>query len=106
VTTALLAFSAFLVASGQRRAMAAGGPGLASFVAAGVLENGAVFLTVVALGTGAVSVVTPLTATAPVFVLLLSALFLRGVDALTARVVLGTALTVIGVGLITALAGR
>jgi uncharacterized membrane protein len=106
VTTALLAFSAFLVASGQRSAMAAGGRSLATFVAAGVLENAAVFMTVVALGTGAVSVVTPLTATAPVFVLLLSALFLRGVDALTGRVVLGTALTVAGVALITALSGR
>ena len=49
------------------------------------------------------SVVTPLTATAPIFVLLLSPFLLRGVEILTSRVVVGTLLIVGGVYLITAL---
>jgi drug/metabolite transporter (DMT)-like permease len=38
----------------------------------------------------------------PIFVLLLSFLFLRGIERLTARVVVGTVLIVLGVYLITA----
>ena len=82
------------------------GRSLAYFAAAGLAENAAVFLTVVALGLGTVSVVTPLTATMPIFVLFLTFAFLRGVERLTTRIVLGTILIVLGVYLITALAGR
>jgi drug/metabolite transporter (DMT)-like permease len=53
-----------------------------------------------------VSVVTPLTATMPIFVLFMTFAFLRGVERLTTRIVLGTILIVLGVYLITALAGR
>jgi len=105
-TTALVAFTAFLWATGQRDAMACRGPSLRYFIAAGVAENAAVFLTVVALGLGTVSVVAPLTATAPIFVLFLSMAFLRGIERLTVRIVLGTVLIVGGVYLITALSGR
>ena len=51
------------------------------------------------------SVVTPLAATTPIFVLLLSVFFLKGVEVLTARVVVGTLLIVLGVCMITMLAG-
>ena len=105
-STALVAFTAFLLVSGQRSAMVCRGRSLAYFAAAGVAENAAVFLTVVALGLGTVSVVTPLTATMPIFVLFLTFAFLRGVERLTTRIVLGTILIVLGVYLITALAGR
>ncbi len=105
-STALVAFTAFLLVSGQRGAMVCRGRSLAYFAAAGVAENAAVFLTVVALGLGTVSVVTPLTATMPIFVLFLTFAFLRGVERLTTRIVLGTLLIVLGVYLITALAGR
>ena len=50
--------------------------------------------------------VTPLTAASPLFVLLLTPFFLRGVEVLTPRVIAGTILIVAGVYLITALAGR
>ncbi len=103
VTTALVAFTAFLLASRNRDAMTCRGRSLAHFVAAGVAENTAVFLNVVALSLGTVSVVAPLYGTAPIFVLLLSFFFLRGVETLTGRVVLGTLLIVLGVYLITAL---
>ena len=101
-----MAFTAFLLVSGQRGAMVCRGRSLAYFAAAGVAENVAVFLTVVALGLGTVSVVTPLTATMPIFVLFMTFAFLRGVERLTTRIVLGTILIVLGVYLITALAGR
>jgi uncharacterized membrane protein len=104
--TALVAFTAFLLASGRRDVMRCRGRSLAYFVAAGVAENGGVFLNVVALGLGTVSVVAPLYGAAPIFVLFLSLFFLRGIEALNGRVVLGTLLIVLGIYLITALASR
>ena len=106
VTTALVAYAAFLLATGQRAAMACRGPSLGYFVVAGIAENTAVFINLLALRTGMVSVVTPLYGTAPIFVLLLSFLFLRGIEAVSGRIVAGTLLIVLGVYLITALAGR
>jgi len=103
VTTALIVFTAFLIASGDRRALACDGRSLAYFVGAGLTENLSVFLTVVALGLGTVSVVTPLTSTSPIFMLLLSPLLLRGVERVTGRIIIGTVLIVLGVYLITAL---
>jgi uncharacterized membrane protein len=82
------------------------GRSLVYFAAAGLAENVGVFMNVVALGMGRVSVVTPLYGTAPIFVLALAPFFLRGVERLTARVVVGTLLIVFGVYLITALSGR
>jgi drug/metabolite transporter, DME family len=106
VTTALVVFTGFLVASGQRRAMVCRGPSLVYFVAAGVAENMGVFLVVLALSVGTVSVVAPLTNVTPLFVILFSLLFLRGIETLNARVIGGSALIVVGACLITALGGR
>ncbi len=103
VTTALVAFSAFLLASGQRGTMAVRGQALGYFVAAGITENAGVFINIVALQLGMVSVVSPLYGTAPIFVLVLTFLFLRGIEVLTARIVAGTVLIVAGVYLLTAL---
>jgi uncharacterized membrane protein len=106
VTTALVVFTGFLVASGQSRAMVCRGPSLIYFLAAGVAENTGVFLVVLALSVGTVSVVAPLTNVTPLFVILFSLLFLRGIEALNARVIGGSALIVVGACLITALGGR
>jgi DME family drug/metabolite transporter len=106
VTTAAVAFASFMLATGQRDALIVRGRPLAYFAAAGLLENTAVFLNIVALGMGTVSVVTPLYGSSPIFVLLFSFFFLRGVEVLTARVVSGTLLIVLGIYLISALAGR
>jgi DME family drug/metabolite transporter len=103
VSTALIAFTAFLLASGNKDAMMCRGRSLAHFIAAGITENAGVFLNVVALGLGTVSVVAPLYGSAPIFVLLLSYFFLRGVEILSGRIVAGTVLIVLGVYLITAL---
>jgi drug/metabolite transporter, DME family len=103
VTTAAVAVGAFMLATGQREAMLTRGRPLLYFVLAGVMENTAVFLNIAALRMGTVSVVTPLYGSSPIFVLLLSFFFLRGVEVLTARVVTGTLLIVLGIYLITAL---
>ena len=89
VTTGLLVFTLFLVASGHRQTMACRGRSLAHFIAAGLAENGGVFMTLVALKLGTVSVVAPISATAPIFVLPLSLLFLRGIERLTVRIAVG-----------------
>jgi uncharacterized membrane protein len=106
VTTAAVVFAAFMLASGQRGSLVSRGQPLAYFAVAGLMENVAVFLNIVALGMGTVSVVTPLYGTSPIFVLLLSFFFLRGVEVLTARVVTGTVLIVAGIYLLSALSGR
>jgi drug/metabolite transporter, DME family len=106
VTTALVAFTGYLLASGQAGAMACRGSSLAYFVAAGVTENAGVFLVVLALSLGTVSVVAPLTNVTPLFVIAFSLLFLRGIESLNARVIAGSALIVVGAVMITALGGR
>jgi transporter family protein len=104
MTTALIAFSGIMLGMGHRGLQSCRGRSLGYFIAAGLAENAGVFLLIVALSIGAVSVVTPLTAASPLFVLLLAPFFLKGVEVLTARVVVGTVLIVLGVYLITALA--
>jgi drug/metabolite transporter, DME family len=106
VSTALIGYTAFLLASGRPEVMVCRGRSLMYFVLAGLTENVGVFMNVVALSLGTVSVVTPLYGTAPIFVLLLAPIFLRDVETLSARVVAGTLLIVFGVYLITALTGR
>jgi DME family drug/metabolite transporter len=71
------------------------------FVGAGIAENLSVFLVLVALSLGEVSVVTPLAGTAPLFVLPFTLLFLKGVERLTWRIVGGAILIVLGVFLLT-----
>ena len=102
MTTALIVFTVFLLVSGNARLMRCRGESLWYFIAAGVAENTGVCLLIVALSLGQVSVVTPLSGTAPLFVLLLTSLFLRDVEALTVRILAGTLLIVAGVVLLTA----
>jgi uncharacterized membrane protein len=106
VTAGFVAFTAFLIASGQTRVMAPRGRSLVYLVAAALTENVGVFVLVLALSMGTVSVVTPLSSVSPIFVLVLSFFFLRGIEILTARIVIGTLMIVAGVWLLTALAAR
>ena len=103
VTTAFVSFTSFLLATGQGAAMTCRGRSLVYFIVAGVFENLSVVLVVVALGMGTVSVVAPLQNVTPIFVLFFSLVFLRGIEALNARVIAGTVLIVAGAWLITAL---
>jgi len=102
VTMAFVAFTAFLLLTGQAGAMHCRGRSLLYFVLAGVAENLGVFLVLVALGYGAVSVVAPLTIISPVFVLMLSFFFLRGLEVLNTRLIVGSLLIVLGVYLVIA----
>jgi uncharacterized membrane protein len=102
VTTAFIAFTAYLIASGQLSTMACNGKSLRHFVVAGLGENIGVLCVLIALSLGQVSVVTPLNGTAPLFVLALAFIFLKDVERLTGRLVLGTVLIVLGVFLLTA----
>jgi uncharacterized membrane protein len=101
ITAALVAATAFLFASGKQRALSCERSSLLYFIAAGAMENTGVLLVIVALGFGDVSVVSPLAATAPLFVLLLAFLFPSGSRRLGWRVASGTALIVLGVFLLT-----
>jgi len=103
ITAALIAYTAFLVASRQSALMLCRGESLVYFVMAGVAENAGVFLLLLALSVGTVSVVAPLASVSPIFVLVLSFFFLRGIEMLNRRIVVGTLLIVSGVYLLTAL---
>jgi DME family drug/metabolite transporter len=101
ITTALITFTAFLLASGNRQVLVWHGSGVVYFVGAGIAENLNVFRVLVALGMGEVSMVAPLVGTAPPFVLPFTSRFLKGVEQLTGRIVIGAILIVIGVFLLT-----
>jgi uncharacterized membrane protein len=95
-TAAMVAATTFVLASGKRQALCCDSRSLLYFIGGGLAENTGVFLVLVALGFGDVSVVTPLAGTAPLFVLLLTAVFLGGAQ-LSGRVIAGSVLIVLGV---------
>ena len=99
-TSAMIAATVFVLASGKRQALVCDGRSLLYFIGGGIAENTGVFLVLLALGFGEVSVVIPLAGTAPLFVLLLTVLFLGG-EQLSGRVVVGAVLIVLGVFLLT-----
>lgn len=100
VTAALIAMTAFVVASGNRGSLRCSRRSLLYFIGGGIAENGGVFLLLLALGFGDVSVVIPLAGTAPLFVLGLAYLFPSERSHLGWRIVAGVVLVVLGVGLL------
>lgn len=66
------------------------------FIAGGALESLGLLLVLYALTYGPVVMVTPLTATLPLWVVILSRIFLRDVEKITPRIVVGAALVVAG----------
>jgi drug/metabolite transporter, DME family len=101
ITAAMVAATAFVVASGNWHALRCERRSLLYLIGGGVAENTSVLLVIVALGFGDVSVVTPLVGTAPLFVLLLALLSPSGRRQLSWRVVAGAVLIVLGVFLLT-----
>jgi drug/metabolite transporter (DMT)-like permease len=69
---------------------------LGYFIAGGAFESLGLLLVLYALTFGPVVMVTPLTATLPLWVVLLSKIFLRDVEKITVRTVIGAALVVAG----------
>jgi transporter family protein len=103
ITAAMVASTAFVVASGKLGMLRCDRTAFLYFVGGGATENFSVLLVIVALGLGDVSVVSPLSAVSPLFVLALAFLFPSGARRLTARVAIGTVLIVLGVVLLTVL---
>ncbi|HME94939.1 MAG TPA: EamA family transporter [Methylomirabilota bacterium] len=101
VTAALLASTSFVAASGNLGSLRCERRSLLWFVAGGIAENTGVFLVLLALGGGDVSVVIPLAGSAPLFVLLIAYLFPSESNRLNWRVILGAMLIVLGVVLLT-----
>ncbi len=102
ITTSLVVFSLSLVATGQLRPTFRGDRKCLPFYgAAAVVSATAQLLGYIALSQGDVSVVVPLINTNPLFIVLFSAIFLRDLETLNARVAAGAALIVTGVALIT-----
>jgi uncharacterized membrane protein len=100
ITAALIASSTFVLASGNRGALRCDRRSLLYFIGGGIAENSGVFLVLLALGFGDVSVVIPLAGTAPLFVLLLAYLFPIAAEKISWRVVAGAVLIVLGVALL------
>jgi len=72
------------------------------FGAAGMFSAMGVVLMFQALSRGQVVVISPVLATNPLFTLVLAALFLRGVERITSRIVVGALLVVAGVVVLSA----
>jgi drug/metabolite transporter (DMT)-like permease len=75
--------------------------GAVYFVGAGLFSAAGVMFMFQALSRGEVVIVSPVLATNSLFTLVLAAMLLRGVERITARVVLGAALVVAGVVVLT-----
>lgn len=73
------------------------GPAAPFFIGAGVLQSFGFLALTFGLSSGDVSVVYPVTASAPLFTLAFTALLLRGIETLTWRIALGAAAVVAGV---------
>ena len=101
MTSAMVFATAFVVATGNAGALRCDRRSLLYFVIAGIAENTGVFLFLLALGLGEVSVVSPLAGTAPLFVVLLAFLFPTAAERLSGRIVAGAVLIVLGVFLLT-----
>jgi drug/metabolite transporter (DMT)-like permease len=71
------------------------------FLAAGITVSLAMICIYFALDLGKVSVVIPISSTGPFFSLILTAIFLRGVERVTPRIVASAAMIVGGVMMIT-----
>ncbi|MEX2224292.1 MAG: EamA family transporter [Candidatus Rokuibacteriota bacterium] len=100
VTAALIAMTAFVVASGNVGSLRCSRRSALYFIGGGIAENGGVFLLLLSLGWGDVSVVIPLAGTAPLFVLGLAYLFPSERARLGWRIVAGILLVVLGVALL------
>ena len=100
ITAALIVSTAFVTATGNQGALRSDRRSLLYFIAGGIAENAGVFLLLVSLGFGDVSIVTPLAGTSPLFVLLFAYLFPSRAEKLGWRVVMGAVLIVLGVVLL------
>jgi uncharacterized membrane protein len=102
-TTAVLFAGLMVRLQGGRKALRLSDRSLGWFVAAGVGNSAAMISVFYALSTGRIVIVEPLVATNPVFTIILSAIFLKDVEVVNTRVVLGALCTVAGTILVVTL---
>ncbi len=88
-SSALVVFSLFLLVTQKWKKLLLPRQAVLPMVSAGVLVSATDVLDLVLLKVSKVSVISPLLATTPLFVILLSAIFLRGIEQLTANLVAG-----------------
>ena len=100
-TTSMVLLSLFLLTTKRIHALRMGQPSFFCFLAAALIATTAQVLNFVALERGQVSAILPLLNTTPLFILVFSKIFLRGVERVTQRIVAGGILMVAGVLLIT-----
>jgi DME family drug/metabolite transporter len=100
-SVSLMLFVVFLIATTRTNLLRMRRDSFVFFLSAALLATSAQVANFVALGRAHVSVIIPLLNTTPLFTLLFSGLFLRNLEQLNARIVLGAILMVSGVVLIT-----
>ena len=101
-TSSLVVVSTIMWFSGQRKMiMDLDRRCLPYYLAAGLAISFGMVTIYYALDLGRVVVVIPLSSTGPLFTLLLTAIFLKGVERVTLKIVLGAALIISGVVLLT-----
>jgi uncharacterized membrane protein len=95
-STAFLFVISILQAQGGRKVLRLSRASLGWFFVGGLTNSGATLAVFYALSLGKVVVVEPLVSANPVLSILLSAIFLRDLEAITSRVVIGAICTVAG----------
>jgi DME family drug/metabolite transporter len=100
-TVSLILFLVFVLTTGRSHLLRMERQGFLIFLAAALVATAAQVLNFVALGRGELSVIIPLLNTTPLFTVLLSVVFLRKVETVNRRIVLGALLMFAGVVTIT-----
>ncbi|MDP6559203.1 MAG: DMT family transporter [Candidatus Binatia bacterium] len=95
-TTSLVIFSISLLVLGKVRLLRVDKKSVPFFAVASLISAGAQFLVFYSLTWADVSVMIPLINTTPLFTVLFSALFLRDLETVTSRVLIGTVVLVAG----------
>ncbi|MFB6222961.1 MAG: EamA family transporter [Haloarcula sp.] len=101
LTTSFLLVTLGLAVTGRLGEMSAPRRDLLTFGAAGVISSLGLASLYAALSLGSVTIVAPIFNTSPLFVLLLTGLFVRGDELFSSRVLVGTGAVVAGVMVLT-----
>jgi len=100
-TVSLILLLGFVLATNRTHQLRMERDGLVFFLCAALIAASAQVANFIALGRGQLSVIIPLLNTTPLFTVFFSAIFLRNIETVNLRIVLGAALMVAGVVLIT-----
>lgn len=99
-SSAVVVFAIFLLLTGKWRELHWEKSSSRFFIVSGLATGITDVLDLVALSRGSVSLVSPLLATTPLFVILMSHVFLKGIEKITARLVAVALIILVGIELI------